>query len=385
MILDSVTLQVAALLVILVSALMYVLDTLMLKDGSPGRYWSAAYLSGCLSALCYLIGLVLPGAYISVAIGNGVFVGATGFIWLGCLSFNERPMRVPLIVWAAAVLAVAVAALAAGPDGGTWAGAVPFFLGNALFGALGAIETRRGAVRGRWSAGGLTVIMAIESLWFATRAVVFIASGPESDLFLAVFDTRVASLLTIVLVVAAVIVTSTLRSSESAFRGHVAARNLTVDGDGILFRDSFRGALGILLTRARAAEEDPCVVCLRIDDLRRVSMAFGPEEADAILRAFRGAARRHAPTMALVGDTDTTGITVAFITTSVTDVSRVARSLRDRVVADVAALQTTVAPVVGVGVALAGQVGFDAERLIEAADAAAAEAVLTGRQPFGLA
>ena len=57
----------------------------------------------------------------------------------------------------------------------------------------------------------------------------------------------------------------------------------------------------------------------------------------------------------------------------------------DRVVADVSALGTSVAPVVGAGLALGSQVGFDAERLIEAADSAAAEAVLTGELPGGLA
>lgn len=385
MTLDSVSLQVAALLVILVSTTMYVLDTLMLKDGIASRYWSGAYLSGCLSALCYLIALVLPDAFVATAIGNGFFVGATGFIWLGCAAFNRRAMRVPVIVWCAAVLAVIVAALAEGPNGGPWAGAVPFFLGNALFGTLGSIETRRGVVRGRWSAAGLTVILAIGAVWFSARAVVFVALGTESELFHAAFDTRVASMLTIVLVVAAVVVTSTLRSGDSASRVNLAAQNLTVDGDGILFRDSFRGALSILLPRAKSAGEDPCVICLRIDDLRRVSMAFGPEQADAILRAFREAVRRHAPTMALVGQTDTTGVTVAFVTTSVTDVRRVARSLRDRVVADVAALGTSVAPVVGAGVALASQVGFEAEELIRSADSAAAEAVLTGELPFGIA
>lgn len=385
MILDALSLQVAALLVILISALMYLLDTLMLEDGRPGRYWSAAYISGCLSALCYLVEMLVPGAFIALAIGNGVFVAATAFIWVGCVAFNGRSVRVPLIVGATTIVVVMTSAVVTGPDGGTWAGAVPFFLGNFLFAVLGAIETRRGVVRGRWSAAGLTVVLSIEALWFLSRTVVFLALGPDSDLFRAVFGTHIAAVLTIVLVVAAVVVTSSLRSSESALRRNAATRTLTVDRDGILLRESFRGALSILLPRARAAEEDPCVVCLRIDDLRRVAVAFGPGDADAILRAFRAAARKHAPTMALVGETDTTGVTVAFLATTVTDVRRTVRALRDRVVDDVAALGTAVVPVVGAGVALASDVGFDADRLIDVADAAAADAVLTGDQPFGLA
>jgi len=383
-ILDPLSLHLAAFLVILVSALMFLLDTLMLNNAPAGRYWSAAFLSGSLSAVCYLIAMLVPGAFLANAIGNGVFVGATGLIWLGCLAFNGRRTRVPALVWAAGVLVVILAAAIPGPASGDWAGAVPLFVGNAVFGALGAIETRRGAVRGQWSAAGLTAVLGIESLWFVARTVVFVAWGPDSAVFRGFFDPPIVSLLTITLVVAAVVVTSTLRSGTSALRESAATRTLTVSRDGILLRGSFRVALNVLLQRARAAGEDPCVVCLRIDDLRRVAAAFDPEEADAILTAFRTAVRRHAPTMALVGETDTTGVTVAFIRTAVTDVRAATRSLHDRVVADVSALGTSVVPVVGTGIALAEDLGFDAERLIAHADADAARAVVTGEQPFGL-
>ncbi|MCM3502058.1 hypothetical protein M3667_09260 [Microbacterium sp. P26] len=382
--LDLLSLQTAASVVIVVSAVMYLLDTLMLKDGLPGRLWASAYLAGTFSALCYVGWLLLPDVYLAVALGNGAFVAATGFIWLGCVAFNRRPVRLPSLIVAAVGLIVIVAALAAGPDGGDWAGAVALFLGNAALAVVGAVETRRGAIRRRWSSTGLTLVLGIEAVWFAVRTVVFVSLGPDSELFRMVFDTRVSSLLTITLVIAAVVVTSALRANESVLRGPGTAKSLSVDADGVLFRESFEATMTIVCTRAEGADEGVGLIGVRIDDLRRVAVAFGPDEADSIAGEFRASVRRHAPTMALVGEVDPAGVAVAFTTTATTDVRRVARILHERVVADLARLGPSVVPVVGIGMALTADHGFDAAALIARADEAAAHAAVTGTQPFGL-
>lgn len=382
---DVLTLQAAATLVIVASTVMYLLDTLMLKDGLPGRLWASAYLSGTFSATCYLAWLLLPDVYFAVAVGNGAFVAATGFIWLGCVAFNGRPVRRPALFLSATVIVVVVSALGAGPEGGSWAGAVPFFLGNAVFAATGAIETRRAAIGRRWSSSGLTAVLAIETVWFLARVVVFLWLGPDSDLFRNVFDTRVSAFLTISLLIAAVVVTSVLRANESALRGTAETRRLAVDTNGVLFRESFEATLAIICTRAQAAGEGVCVIGIRIDDLKRVAVAFGPDDAERLALEVRAAVRRHAPTMALVGETDAAGLAVAFTTTPTTDVRRAARVLHERVVADLARLGAAVVPAVGVGVALAADHGYRAQALTSRADEAAARAAATGEQAFGLA
>lgn len=379
---DVLTLQTAATLVIVVSAVMYLLDTLMLKDGLPGRLWASAYLAGTFSAVCYIAWLLLPEAYVAVAVGNGAFVAATGFIWLGCYAFNARTMRVASTVMAATVLLVVASALAAGPDGGDWAGAVPFFLGNALFAVLAAVETRRGAIGRRWSAAGLTIVLGVEAAWFVTRTAVFVVLGPESDLFRSWFDTRVSSFLTVTLVIAAVIVTSVLRANESTLRGSPNVRRLAVDAHGVLFRGSFDATLAVICARAEQAGEGVCVIGIRIDDLKRVAVAFGPEDAEAIASGMRAAVRRHSPTMALVGEADTTSLAVAFTTGPTTDVGRAARVLHERVVDDLSRLGPAVVPVVGVGVALSADHGHDSVSLRARADEAAARAAATGEQSF---
>lgn len=385
MVFDVLSLQTASSLVILVSAVLYLLDTLMLRDALPGRLWATAFLAGVFSAVCYLVWVSVPGAFVALALGNGAFVAATAFIWLGSVAFNGRPLRIPLIITAVGLAVVVVLALVDGPSAGDWAGAVALFLANALFAVLGAIETRRGAIGRRWSAAALTTILAIEAAWFFVRTIVFVSQGPDSPVFLTYFGTSVSAFLTMSLVVAAVVVTSVLRTSESALRGNPETRQLIVDRNGVLLRESFGAVLTILVARARAAGEDLCVIGIRVDDLRRVATAFGPEEAEEMARAFRASVRRHAPTMALVGETDATGLAVAFSTAGATDHRRIVRVLHEQLVADLSDLGTSVVPVVGIGVALASVDGADGPTLVDRADANASHAASTGEQPFGLA
>lgn len=382
--LDVLTLQAATSLVIFVATVMYLLDTLMSKDSPPGRLWASAFLSGTLSAVCYLAWMLLPVAWMAVAVGNGAFVAATGFIWLGCVSYNRGALRKPVMVIAVTIAIVVISALVAGPDGGDWAGAVPLFLGNALFAVLGAVETRRGTIVRRWSSGGLTTVLIVEAVWFLGRTGVFVTLGPDSEVFRAAFDTRVSALLTITLVLAAVIVTSVLRANESALRGLPDVLRLSVDRRGVLLRESFDVVLAMTCVRAAEAGEGVCVIGIRIDDLRRVSTAFGPDDAEQIARELWESVRRHAPTMSVVGERDAAGIDVVFTTTATTDVGRIARILHERVVTDLGALDASVVPVVGVGMALSERHGYDATALAQYADAAAAHAAATGEQPFGL-
>ena len=88
--------------------------------------------------------------------------------------------------------------------------------------------------------------------------------------------------------------------------------------------------------------------------------------------------------MALVGETDATGLSVAFSTSLTTDYRRLGRVLHERLVADLSDLATSVVPVVGIGMALASVDGADGPTLVDRADADASRAATTGDQPFGM-
>lgn len=371
MTLDLFTITLVTALVVVVSGVLYLLETILRRDGAAGRLWSVAFLSGMLTVLSYLVWAADPKAFVAVAVGNGAFVASAAFVWLGALAFNERRLRVPAVLVGIGVGVAMVAVLLAGPDGGDWAGAVPLFLGVAVFALLGAIETRRGSMGRRWSAIGLTVTLAIEALFFLVRIVVFLVAGPDSELFQTWFDSKIASLLTVTLTIVAVVVTSVLRASESHVRGQRDSYTLTVSLDGVLLPASFQSAVTTMMERAERAGETVCLVAVRVDDIARIATAFGPGEAEAVAAAWRTGVRRYAPTASMVGDGSATTLFIAFLTTSFGDVRRTASILHRRLLDDFGALGISVVPVVGVGIALTDRLGYDYAALAAAADDAA--------------
>lgn len=364
---DLFTLTLTTALVIVVSGVFYLVETLLRKEGGAGRLWAITFLSGILSVLCYLAWAIDPTAFVAVAIGNGGFVATAGFLWLGCRAYNGRTVRWGGVVVGVAAAIVLVSALIPGPGGGDWAGAVPLFLGNMLFAALGGVETRRGALRTHWSAIGLTIVLFVETGWFAVRTVVFLVAGPDSEVFQTWFGTAVASLLTITLTIATVVTTSVLRAGESNLRGQRETFVLRVAMDGLLLPESFRLLASTILVNARRRHETMCIIAVRLDDLARIGTAFGPEEAESIATAWRLSVRAHAPTAAIVGEADRTTVLATYLTTSFADVRRTASIIHRGVLDDLAALSPSVVPVVSVGVALSDQIGYDFDVLAAAA------------------
>src|SRR3546814_7604335 len=90
---DLFTLTLATALVIVVSGVFYLVETLLRKEGAAGRLWAIAFLSGILSVLCYLVWSVDASAFLAIAVGNGGFVATAGFLWLGCRAYNGRTLR----------------------------------------------------------------------------------------------------------------------------------------------------------------------------------------------------------------------------------------------------------------------------------------------------
>lgn len=364
---DLFTLTLATAVVIVVSGVFYLVETLLRKDGVAGQLWAIAFLSGILSVLCYLVWSVDTSAFAAVSIGNGGFVATAAFLWLGCRAYNGRSLRWAAVAVAVVVATVLIAALIPGRDGGDWAGAVPLFLGNALFAALGGVETRRGALRKHWSAVGLTIVLFVETAWFGVRTVVFLIAGPESEVFRTWFGTAVASLLTITLTIATVVTTSVLRAGESNLRGQRDTFTLHVAMDGLLLPESFRLLASTILVNARRRHETMCIIAVGVEDLARIGTAFGPEEAEVMAAAWRRGVREHAPTAAIVGEADRTTVLATYLTTSFADVRRTASIIHRGVLDDLAALNLSVIPVVSVGVALSDRIGYDFDVLAAAA------------------
>ncbi|KJL39182.1 hypothetical protein RR49_00557 [Microbacterium ginsengisoli] len=374
MTLDLASVSVMTALVVAVAGILFVSETLLRRDEAVGAFWAIAFLSGIGTSTAYLVWAVGVGGFVPIAIGNALFVSSAGCMWLGARAFNQRAVRGPVLLVALCVAVSAAAVIVRGPAGGDWAGAFAMFVNIAGFAALGAVEMRRRPVGRLRSSVSLAVVLGIQSAYYVARTVVFVASGPDSDLFRVGFGTISTSVLTVTLTIVAVVVTSVLRASRSQLRGYGWVSDSGIAGDGVFLYPTFLRALDDLLERARWEGRLVAVISVRIDDLRRIGDAFGEEVRTSALHLLRDGVRRHAPLASLIGEDDDPGLLFTVLAPDPMAVRRVAVGAHRALFDALGRSGQGVLPVVGVGVALSETIGYDTERLVAGARAAARKA-----------
>lgn len=374
MILDLQSVLVMTALVVNVSGIVFIVETLLRRDEGAGRIWALAFLAGMLTTLAYVIWAQTPDAWWAVAVGNASFVAATGCMWLGCRRFNSRRMGWPEALVAAAAIAAAVVVFIEGPGGGDWAGALWMFVPLIAFAGVGAVECLRGELRDSRTAWVLSAVLAFQSLYYLSRTTAFVTSGPDSSIFRDAFGTIPTSFVTVALTIVAVVVTSVLRATRAPVRGHLRPAGFGTAPDGILAQDVFGGAMSDLCDRARWRSELVGVIAVRIDDLEQISTAFGSEVARAVTETWRKGVRRHAPSDSFVAEDGPTGLLVGVLVDSPRDARRQAGIIYRGLFDDLGTVGGGVIPVVGVGVALSDATGYDSDALAEVARGAASRA-----------
>jgi len=377
MTLDLTTVLVMTALVVNVSGILFILETMLRRDEGAGRVWALAFLAAMLTTIAYLVWVQTPEAWWAVAIGNGAFVAGTGCMWLGCRRFNERSMTWPSVVVGAAVVAAATAVAVAGPDGGDWAGALWMFIPLLAFAGIAAAECLRGALGESRTAWVLSFVLGVQALYYVSRTTAFLTSGPDSALFQTAFGTINTSIVTVTLTIVAVVVTSVLRSARAPMRGFLQYSSQSVTTEGILSEEVFASATSHLCERASRRAELVAVIALRVDDLEQISTAFGGDVARAVSETWRAGVRLHAPSNALVADDGPSGLLVGALADSPRDARRIAGSIYRGLFDDLGRVGGGVIPVVGVGVGLSDAAGYDAPELIRVAREAATRAAAT--------
>ena len=157
--LDPTSVLVVTALVVNVSGILFILETLLRRDEGAGRVWAIAFLAAMLTTLSYIIWAQQPAAWGAVAVGNAAFVVGTGCLWLGCRRFNERRIDWASALVGLAALGAAAAVIIAGPEGGDWAGAVWMFIPLVVFAGAGAVECMRGVLGESRSAWVLAAVL----------------------------------------------------------------------------------------------------------------------------------------------------------------------------------------------------------------------------------
>lgn len=364
---DPITMQFMTALVVIVSGVLFILDTLLRRDEGAGRVWALAFLSAMITTLAYLIWAQSPDAWWAIAVGNATFVAGTGCMWLGCRVFNGRRMTWSASLVGLAVLGALGSVLVAGPNGGGWAGALWVFVSLLAFAGAGAFECLRGTMRDFRTAWALGAVLGIQSLFYVGRTVVFLVLGPDSMTFQTWFGTTAVSCLTIILTIVAVVVTSVLRASRAPMRGYLQTAASSMSHHGIVTKEQFDNSLSELAGRAQWRSEVVGVISVRIDDLHQISTAFGSEVARAVADTWRAGVRRNAPSNSFVADDGQTGLLVGTLVDSPREARRQAAVLYRGLFDDLGKMGGGVIPVVGVGVSLSDEIGYDTVALIDAA------------------
>jgi hypothetical protein len=375
--LDLASVLVMTALVINVSGILFIVETLLRRDEGAGRIWALAFIAGMLTTLAYIVWVQSPGAWWAIAVGNGAFVAATGCMWLGCRRFNGRRMAVPSAIVGAAVLAAAVAVLAEGPGGGDWAGALWMFVPLLAFAGIGAVECLRGALGESRTAWVLAAVLGFQSLFYVSRTTAFLTSGPDSALFQNAFGTVPTSFLTVTLTIVAVVVTSVLRATRAPMRGYLRPTGSEAERDGIVTGEVFASTVTAICRRADHRSELVGVIAVRLDELDQISTAFGSDVARAVSETWRTGVRRYAPANALVADDGPAGLLVGVVVDSAQEARRVAGAIYRGLFEDLGKVGGGVIPVVGIGVGLSDTGGWDAEALIRIAREAATRAAMS--------
>lgn len=368
---DGWTISLASALVVVVTAALFIGTTISHKDSEVGRIWAAGYLGGILTTTSYLVWLLFPELWWASSLGNAAFVAGTGFFWIGCRRHNGKPAR--YLVLALACLAVFIAGLIPGPDGGAWAGAELYFVAIIVFSVLAAIESTRGELGRALGARPMVVVFTVEAAFFAGRLYFFLLQGPESPTFSLFFGSSATAFVTMIMVIVLSSSMSVIRSVHGATAdaggrsGRRSGSTIAYTADDVLTEPAFERILEDWLHRAEFHDEQIALMHLDLDDLDAINTAFGRAKADALLARYTAVVRRYGPAHSGIAVAGPGRLVLATPMESPDAALAVAATLQAGLLEESLDQATGLRPTMSIGIALTDYTGFDYERLSAAA------------------
>ncbi|MGC0251011.1 diguanylate cyclase domain-containing protein [Pseudactinotalea sp. Z1748] len=364
--LDPATMSLATALVVVVSGIAFLTDTVVHARNRAARVWALSFMAGILAVMCYLAWEFLAGAWVAAAVGNAAFVVTTGCMWVGGRVYNDRAMAPGVALVGLLAVTTLLSTLTQGPGGGSWAGAEVMFLALLVLSGLGSIEARRGGLGTTATSWGLTAALGVQCLYYIARTWVFLTRGPESELFLEWFDTAPTSVITIALTISVVVSLSVLRAQDRARPARGTDITLSQVRDGFLGRGSFEGVLQGQLHRAEQRQERLAVIVLQTGGLDQIRSAFGTRAAEEVATRWREGIQTAVPLSAVVGQVDPATVVISAPVLGANQAKRLAGQISQRVLDEFNAAATTATVIVGVGVCVSVP-GLSARDLLDRA------------------
>ncbi len=271
--------------------------TMLILFGSTYRA-TRAPVSGwwCLALGLFLVASLLwlangtPWQAVANPLGNVTSVTGAVAVWMGARS--NRGVRPRWFVLLPLPLLIGVVAALDHPDQTIWPGGALYLMAMTMNFALASFDlwlSRRATRMQGLGLSPITTTLAsvstIVTLFYLARTCVYVALGPESDLFTTVFGGVPNTLLMIVMVLAASHTMGALSHEQLVFdlRRSAAYDDLT----GLLHR----GAFFQLAARELRRVQQAAVVVADLDHFKQINDTYGHTCGDDVLSRFADAVR----------------------------------------------------------------------------------------------
>jgi diguanylate cyclase (GGDEF)-like protein len=328
---DIPTQMLMSSLAVVLCGIAFIMNTTFTRTDPTGRAWSVGFVSAITVAAGYGVTAVVPEAWWGTLVGNIAFVTSVGALWSGARLHNGRKTLAWVVAAIAAVVAIVTSVQVPHDE---WAGATVLWPALALFSILGGIELQRGRLRRNVNGRSLGIVLLLNALFLVSRTVVFLADGPEGELFDRAFNSGIAAIVTMAVVITAVVAVSVLRTEQGEDK---AVGDLTEgihSRAGVLSARAFEQAATDHLARAEAAHTGMAVIGADIDRLPEVNTAFGRAAGDEAIAAFAQSLRRSAPVMAVIGHPSAGRFLILVAVASATEALTLAEHIQTALVDD---------------------------------------------------
>jgi diguanylate cyclase (GGDEF)-like protein len=252
------------------------------------------------------------------------------------------------------------------PSEGSWAGSAVLWILLAALSVLGGAELQRGRLRRNVNGRSLSIVLWLNAAYVLARAVIFLSEGRQSSEFETLFNSGVASVVTMTVVVSATITVSVLRTEQGGNRAVGDMTDGIMSRAGVLSAPAFQQAARDHLQRAEWAHAGVALIGADIDKLPEVNTAFGRQAGDDAISAFAQSLRHSAPVIAVIGHISAGRFLMLVLAASATEAMRMAENLQTALVDSPLPEGQRIRLTASIGVADVFDIGYDLDDLMSA-------------------